>query len=794
MFNGQPLFTRYLLRAMIAGLVTFIFYSCAVIPQNYPRRTPFVYEYNINVEGNLTEQEKSDLESALQKQLDDSIGVRTKRKLISSGGFNRQILNKPPVYNSMNADKSVTYMKALMVSLGYFYDSVGYRTKIDTAGSKDDQYRVNVIFDVKTGLLTRLDSIAYRIDSPRYHHNQAELQSLTKANLKESYLTKGMPFAKGIISAEFDRLVELYRNNGFLRFGREDLLGVWDTLDVALLQPSLDPFEQIELLQKLKERRLKPTAKLEIRMRPGFDSVKLVKYYVGKIEIYPDFIIDSLAGNRVVTQLNPHLSIIQFNNTYKPNIFLDNIYLRHGDLYAQRRFQRTINRLNVFGTWKQINIEPVPRVGQDTVDFRIFLNPAPKYVFNANLEASQNQSAISGSLFGIGANVGLQNRNVFRGANTSSLNMRYGIELGDSSFIQTQQVNFSYKLYFPKPVPNFKFIPERHRDNIRTVFGFSAANTERRNLFNLTTVNASLGYEFQRNVPRSNKTLFVTLKPVNIEYSYLKKRQGLIDLINTTPALNNVFTDGLISSLVAGITHTWIKGRRQNILAVNYEQSGLLAGMFRNEFLDSQLYRFVKIDAELTKLIKFKKTAIAIRAFAGVGYELGSTANPLKQDRLPFFKQYFAGGPNSMRAWSLRRLGPGSLISDFKNNPERYGDVQLELNAEYRFNFFRIAGFTVESVLFTDIGNVWFLKKEAGSPETVFNLGRLGKDLAVGVGTGLRIDLSFFMIRLDYAFKAKDPSPSPDRAASQNKWFYGYQLSNLLKGQLQLGVNYPFKL
>lgn len=791
MFNGQPLFTRYLLRAMIAGLVTVTFYSCAVIPKNYPRNTPFVYEYNINVEGNLTEQEKSDLKSALQKQLDDSIGVRTKRKFISSGGFNRQILNKPPVYNSMNADKSVTYMKALMVALGYFYDSVGYRTQVDTAGSKDDQYRVNVIFDVKTGLLTKLDSIVYKIDTPRYHHNQVELQKLAVSGIKESFLTKGSPFAKGLISAEFDRLVELYRNNGFMRFGREDLLGVWDTLDVALLQPSLDPFEQIQLLQKLRERRLNPTANLEIRMRPGFDSVKLVKYYVGNIDIYAD---DTSAGNQNIVPVTPNIRVIQYNNTYKPKIFSGNIYLRHGDLYAQRRLQRTINRLNLFGTWKQISIEPQFRPGQDTIDFRFYLNPAPKYVFNANVEASQNQSAISGSLFGIGANVGLQNRNVFRGANTSSLNMRYGIELGDSSFIQTQQVNFSYKLYFPKPVPNFAFIPERHRDNIRTVFGFSAANTERRYLFNLTTVNASLGYEFQRNIPRSNKTLFIVLKPVNIEYSYLKKRQGLIDLISTTPALNNVFTDGLISSLVAGVTHTWIKGKRQNILAVNYEQSGLLAGLFRNAFLDSQLYRFVKIDAELTKLIKFKKSAVAIRAFAGMGYELGSTANPLKRDRLPFFKQYFAGGPNSMRAWSLRRLGPGSLISDFKNNPERYGDVQLELNAEYRFNFFKIGGYTVESVLFTDIGNVWFLKKKAGSPETVFNFGRLGKDLAVGVGTGLRIDLSFFMIRLDYAFKAKEPSPSPDRAAAQNKWFYGYQLSNLLKGQLQLGVNYPFKL
>ncbi|MBK8139791.1 MAG: hypothetical protein IPK57_01385 [Chitinophagaceae bacterium] len=79
-------------------------------------------------------------------------------------------------------------------------------------------------------------------------------------------------------------------------------------------------------------------------------------------------------------------------------------------------------------------------------------------------------------------------------------------------------------------------------------------------------------------------------------------------------------------------------------------------------------------------------------------------------------------------------------------------------------------------------------------PEEIFNFGRLGKDLAVGVGTGLRIDFSFFIVRLDYSYKAKDPSPSPANAAGQNKWFYGYQFSDLLKGQLQLGINYPFIL
>jgi outer membrane protein assembly factor BamA len=145
-----------------------------------------------------------------------------------------------------------------------------------------------------------------------------------------------------------------------------------------------------------------------------------------------------------------------------------------------------------------------------------------------------------------------------------------------------------------------------------------------------------------------------------------------------------------------------------------------------------------------------------------------------------------------MRAWALRKLGPGSAIKDFSLNPERYGDVQIEFNAEYRFPLGKPFGIILNGAFFTDIGNIWFLKKAPGRlPEEIFNFNRLAKDLAVGVGTGLRIDFTFFVVRFDYSYKAKNPSPSPDKAAGQNKWFYGTQLLN---GQFQLGVSYPFIL
>ena len=175
--------------------------------------------------------------------------------------------------------------------------------------------------------------------------------------------------------------------------------------------------------------------------------------------------------------------------------------------------------------------------------------------------------------------------------------------------------------------------------------------------------------------------------------------------------------------------------------------------------------------------------------------------NEKKRNNLPFFRQYFAGGPNSMRAWALRRLGPGSVVKDFDGITgfsDRFGDVQLEANIEYRFPLGKLFGIKINGAVFTDMGNIWYLKKGPPSigrlPEEVFNFSRLGTDLAIGSGVGIRVDFDFFVVRFDASHKVKDPSPSTDREYLKNKWF-GYVQKDFLRGtQFQLGISYPFIL
>lgn len=775
MITGRSFTPGTILLLILALPVLPVFFTaCKVIPKNYPKDKPFVFETNITVNGNFTNEEKEILSSRLKGQLDDSMRARSVSKLFYS------VMKNPPVYKKENADRSILFMRSLLNSLGYFHDSIYYKDTIELKGK--DQQRATIGFYVHPGKVVKLDSISYNL-------KHAELQSITAANLQESLLKKGEPFAKTAISMELDRLVDLYRNNGYLRFNREELKGVWDTLDINLLSPSLDPFEQLQVLQRLKERRENPTANLEIILRPGFDSTKLVKYHVGNITIYPEFSPDSAGYTRREEWVNG-IRVISYRRAFRSKILPPHIYLERGDLYNQKNYYKTINRFNSLGAWRLANIEQLPRKGQDTVDFIIRLTPSKKYSFNANIETSQNQNQYLGNLFSIGSNVGITNRNFARSAIQTNSNIRYGIELGNN-FVQSQQFVLSHTIYFPKAMlPRFGWIPEAHRNNIRTVFGFNAARTERRELFNLSSVNASWGYEYQYAKPGSHKLTQLSLKLPNIEYSSLDPKDSLNKLIAANPALKNVFTDGFISTIILGTSLTNTHPRKPSVLSANLELP-FLAGLINSDFLDTQLYKFMKINAEYTQQFKRKNSSFVFRAFAGIGYAFNSTINPAKKNALPFFKQYFGGGPNSMRAWRLRRLGPGSAIKDYTEYPYRFGDIQLEMNMEYRFKVTTIAGTKIESVLFTDIGNVWFMKKEAGDPEEVFKFSRLGKDIAIGMGTGLRLDFSYFIIRLDYAYKVKDPSPDILNKASQNKWFYNWKPLN---GQLQLGINYPFKL
>ena len=734
--------------------------------------------------------------------MEDSVNPKANQKIFW------QVIKKPPLFDTINTNKSITYMRHMLHSSGYFHDSVTY----DTILVKDnDKYKTTINFDVKPGPVTILDSIWYNIqvaelqrladstkaDSLKKQRPdsatlgiQQPLQRLADSTGRESYLKKGMTFSSDTILMELDRLVELYRNNGYLKFTRNELIGVWDSLDTDLLQPMINPIEQIQLMNEIAQRKEHPTANLEITLRPGYDTTRLVKYYVGNTYIYPDFKGDSTGYTTII--LDTNYTVKYQEKLFKPKIFPRNIYFNRGQVYNQRRYLSTVNRFNTLIAWRLVNIEQRPRPGTDTVDFHIKLTPAKKYLFTSNLESSSNDDPFTkGNLLGLGVNVGLQNRNFIRSASQTNTNIRYGTELDikqTKKLLHSRQASLGYNIFVPWGIPRLKFFPEslkeKFRGNTETILGLSVANTQLIDYYNLSTLNVSWGYKWQY------RNKIYALKFPNIEYSFLKTRPLLDTIFIHHPGLKNVFNDGLVISGIGSFTINGGTKKNINTFKANTEISGLPT-LIKSDFIKKNLYRFIKIDGEFKRIMKLNNTSeLVARVFTGVGFafEIADRSN-----YLPFFKAYGAGGPNSMRGWGLRRLGPGSSSLYYDIIPDRFGDIQFETNLEYRFHAFNLFDYKFNSVLFTDIGNVWFAKKNTEFPDGELSSARkFIKDLAVDIGTGLRVDLGFFLIRLDYAFKVVNPNPEPVNLKAQHKWFYGWNRNTLVAGTVQFGVTYPF--
>lgn len=783
---------------ILSLLFLILSFSSCIVVKNFPEARPFIYQTNVHVEGQFGDDERKELTAQLLDQLHDSVRVRTVSKF---AGWDKgpklfyEVMSNPTVFDSLNAEKSIQFMRALLNSQGYFRDSINYIVKVDTA-KNGNQLRTYLDFYVYPRTVTRLDSIAYRLNvdttniTQRQQQNLDTIQKITMDNLQGSVIKKGDPFSIYKLSTERDRLANVYRNNGYLRFSEEELLVVWDTVGVDLLRPTLDPIEQANLLQRLAERRANPVADVEYRLRENPDSTRITRYYVGNVTVYPEFTTDTATVYRYTDTARKY--IVKHNNRlFKRKIFPEYIFLNPGDLYSQSNYLKTQNKFNSLNAWRIVNIQQKPRPGQDTADFDILLTPARKYAFNTNFEVSYNRGNISiaqGNLLGLAFTTGIQNRNFRRGANQSTLNFRFGTELNATikDLIQSRQVSLGYTLQIPRLVPGFMRQFSKAKENTTaSILSLNASRIDRRDYFSLTSLNASWGYQFNWN----NK-LFSFRLP-NIEYNYLQRRDSLDSLISRNASYEYIFNTGMIVSLPISYSIAGGSENRSKLTSLNLEVAGF-PGQFRNTFA-TNLFRFIRFDAEHRETQKQFRNAFAWRLFGGIGVGVPFSSLNLSNRYLPFFRQFFAGGPNSMRAWSVRKLGPGSSIRSFDRTiaPDRFGDIKLEANAEYRIFLTDYRGIGINTAIFTDVGNVWFLRKNPDFPDGEFptSFSKFWKDIAIGLGTGLRIDFGFFKIRLDYAYKVKDPTPNIKDAASQNKWFYNWKPFN---GQVQLGIDYPF--
>lgn len=776
-----------------AGMI----FSCTV-PRHYQYDKPFVYAVNVKVEGSLKKDEKKDLAQRLANQLDDSL----RPQIASIAGIYDRVMY-PPVFDSANVRRSIGFMVDLLNANGYFKPFIKDTIRRDTVRfqkhPEKTEYRVTVNFTVDPGRQLQLDSVGFALSTPA-------LQELALENRSQSLLQKGKPYSIQLMLAELDRLAGIFRNNGYYFISRQDLKCVLDTVVSALIDPNLDPFQQAALMARLQQQREHPTINVVVEERAIKDSSHLVKYHIGHVTVYPDLPVileDTITVSRIDTSAAKGFTIISRADNFKPSIIVKNVFIRPDNLFRQQDYVRTYNRFNQMGAWGQESMTFVPSAGSDSLlDATLRLYPMKKYILTTDYSVARNTNDIATgtNLFGIGLDLNLRNRNTFRRSVLSSTTVGGGVEFG-SDFIQNTQASVSHTISFPELLPAdlSHYLPRALRprrksqlDSLRSVFNVNASFVDRRQFFTMRSLNGSFGYEWTK----GNKSFLY--KPINIEFTEVDKTDSFNNYLLSNPSLNLAFKTGLVLSQQFIYKSLHKVGNHTDFLTLGGESSGALFG-FIKRLDEGPLWRFIKGEVDYRHHIDYRKTQLVFHAYAGAGWAYGREGNGWEQT-LPFYKAFFAGGPNSMRGWQVRQLGLGS--SKFYDTAgsaagtgplDRFGDVQLEGNIEYRFPLGTVFGAKLLSAVYVDAGDIWNRHvlldtnqvAEAAMKGSDFQFDRFYKEIAVDAGTGLRLAFDLFIIRFDYAYKIKDPQ----RWTHSDTWFYGMQVFN---GQFQLGIGYPF--
>lgn len=798
-------------------------YSCSVekrtAVRNFPEGKPFVYDNQVAVTGNV--ESKSDREQMalnLPNFWADSLSSGRFRRY----GFFYKIPN-PPVFDTSQIAPTIASMNGYMNSLGYYQSHFTDTFYVDSA--RKNQLRTHIKISVLPNKPTLIDSLSYSLEDSNM--NRIALKNQDKSLIKPG-VTK---FSSDPISAELDRLVTLYRNDGYLKLNKTHLIAEMDTMDLSMLQLTLNPFDQaVKMAKAVSRKQEHPTVKMAVKLRPVTDTTQAAsfqlarkQFVIGQQYFYPEMrmtdIPDSVMKKSTYfshkfSTKNGNISIFDNEQKFVPRTILDHFYLHHDSLYNDISYYRTINNLNQIGAWQEVDGRAVT-TSDSTVDLYYFMVPAVKQNVTVDLEASRNTGdyisnvnfgTSSNSWLGLALNVTYRNRNAWRRAIQSTTTLSNGVELNlgkdnvTNQVLQTLQSSLTQTYVFPRFITPFK-IRDKTPDGIKSILSINGSYQDRREYFKLGSVVANWGYEWRA------KNKIWQYRPLNVELYYLDTLRLLKSALDSNPYIRNAFNTGTIVSQQLSMTMTYADKnipRAMNYVRIGVEESGAIFGRIKS--LQDKIYQYLKFEAEYRKQISFyNNTQLAFRAKMGIGFDYG------KNDRygrtLPFYKQFVAGGPNSMRAWSLRQLGLGSsLVSDTSSTfRDRYGDMQLEANVEYRYPIFAIgSAVKVNGAVFTDAGNIWNVRANPDLPNAEFKLSRLGKDLAIGVGTGIRFDFNYFLLRLDLGIKLKDPARLENGGwldVSKFTWKNNeFPKVNPISGipisrnnyALQLGINLPF--
>jgi len=673
----------------------------------------------------------------------------------------------PVIYDSSTIIQSERYMEAYLFHQGYFYADIK-----DTTIFNEKKKKAEVKYEVNTG-------INYLISKVYFNGIEDSLvKNIVRETFNETFLRAGKPYSADLVEKERARITETLKERSYFYFSNNNISFVLDTAnkEYRKLEESIIG-NATDFISKKEESR--PTLDIYINISSEDGDRAFTKCAVNKIFVYPDFRSkeESMDSNMTVRKIDK--TTFRYHDYYiREKVIHNHIFVSSDKYYTQSDYDKTITELNQLGVFETVRasfFEDSTRDegGLQWLNLVIVMSKAKKYNFNANWEGSTGTTYTLGS----GVTLSLRNNNVARGANLFTTTVNGGVETQVDSAGQfhllTRTAGVNTSLEFPKfLVPISK---ERYsiRNTPRTEIALGANLLERVNFFDLTNLTTRFTYKWRETSTKNWEVSPFFVNDISIKTDPLFKQR-----LDTNEFLRNSYREVFIEG--ENITWTYSDASKAKFyddysyIRLGIEEAGAIVGGLNKiaPNLTASYAQYVRLDYDLRHYIKQKHSTTALRLSGGVGIPYGHD----KGQTLPYLKQYFVGGPFSMRGWKIRKLGPGSYVSANQSDEnafiDRTGDIKIELSGEYRFNIFKLFGgmLLFNGAAFADAGNIWLANKSDDYPDGEFQFKNLYRDFAVDGGLGVRIDIaSLFVLRVDAAVPLKVPGDNSTVPESQTK-------------------------
>lgn len=655
-----------------------------------------------------------------------------------------ETMGEKPIYlDSSLLKKSSENLHNYLFQKGYFYNSVNY--KVNTYLK-----RSVITYNVTLGP-------TYKIKSIVYNGSDMILDNAVNEYAAKSLLKPGDVVEYEKLSLERDRITTEFRNNGFYYFNKAFVEIEIDTgghnkmanISYNISNPGETKNARPQTIQKVV---------VEMNFKQRFGRRDTLKY------------------EKVHYLFNGY--------SIKPKIINRSILLKPNNIFSQSDLENTYKKLIGLGLFKSVIIRVLP-YNYDTTNrltVHISLTPQAKhdYTIEPQFIISERQTDLikdnNQRNYGMAVSFVFNNKNVFR--NAGDFNIRYKIatetQFGGGDGVPVEifgkkfnagnyESNLTFELLYPKLVAIKRLDLNKKLKQNRTSINVNYL-IEKNTNYQRNSIPINLTYRTYYESPKKSQFYF-DYSPIQLSFNkaelnpeFIKKFSSSYDSFRIVTLFRNYIKPAQQFSILFN-NKSSNKNKYWSIRSNVFELSGNLLNFGYNLFFDNKIkdkmflgfpyFQYARSEIDVVRYIIFgKNKTLVLRTNAGIGKAYGNSTI------MPFERQFFVGGSNSLRAWRPRLLGPG-LLNDTKSvQIDKTGDLMIVCNAEYRF---AIAPGTLDGAFFIDAGNIWMLNDSA-KQETKFHINTFYKQMALNSGIGLRFDLQFFTIRIDWGIPLHDPS------------------------------------